>query len=56
MLIIHNSIPSTRRQDLETDCELLWVDLFWPIQIFSGSLLQPSRGLTAAHSINYVAP
>ena len=26
MLIVHNSIPSTQRQDLETDCELLWVD------------------------------
>ena len=27
MLIVHNSIPSTRRLDLETECELLWVEL-----------------------------
>lgn len=27
MLIVHDSIPSTRRLDHETDCELLWVEL-----------------------------
>ena len=27
MLIVHDSIPSMRRLDLETECELLWVEL-----------------------------
>lgn len=27
MIIVRKSIPTTRRQDLETDCELLWVEL-----------------------------
>ena len=27
MLIIHDSIPSTRQLDLETECKLLWVEL-----------------------------
>ena len=27
MLIVCNSIPSTRREGLETDCEVLWVEL-----------------------------
>ena len=27
MLIVHDSIPSTRRLDVETECELLWVEL-----------------------------
>ena len=27
MLVVRNNIPASRRQDLETDCELLWVEL-----------------------------
>ena len=27
MPIVRDDIPATRRQDLETDCELLWVEL-----------------------------
>ena len=42
LLIVHNSIPSTRRQDLETDCELLWVELsLTPTNLLVGVYYNP---------------
>ena len=35
MLLVHNSISATRRDDLETDCEALWTEL----RIQSSSIL-----------------
>ena len=44
MLIFNNDIPATRRQDLETDCEVLWVELSLSSTIvLVGVFLQPPR-------------
>ena len=27
LLLVHQDVPARRREDLETDCEILWVEL-----------------------------
>ena len=42
MLIVRDDIPATRRQDLETGCELLWVELtLTPMNLLVGVYYNP---------------
>ena len=42
MIFVRNNIPATRRHDLETDCELLWIELcLKPSTILLGIFYRP---------------
>ena len=44
MLLVHNTIPATRRFDLESDCEILWTELrMQPTSILFGVYYRPPR-------------
>ncbi len=51
MLIVHKSIPTSRRRDLETNCELLWVQLTLPrLKLLVGVYYRPP-GSSSDHII-----
>ena len=44
VMLIRDSIAATRRYDLETDCELLWVELMSsPLDVLVGVFLNSSK-------------
>ena len=43
MLILKDSIGATQRQDIETECELLWVEIASSPSSLPLGVLQPSR-------------
>lgn len=54
MLLLRNSIPAIRRQDIETDCEVLWVEVTTRRRhVFLGGFYRPpNSGLSTLHHLH----